>query len=60
MEGEAGVLQQRVEPAAVDRGRIKTLERVGGEQQEGEETERQSRLGTEGRPQGRLIEPPFE
>ena len=39
MEGEAGVLQDRVEAAAVERRRIEPQERVRGEQHEGEEAD---------------------
>ena len=37
MEGEAGILQQRVEPVAVGRHRDEPEKRVGGEQDEGQE-----------------------
>ena len=44
MEGEAGVLQQGVEPPALRRRRIEPCEGIGREQQEGVETKRQRRL----------------
>jgi len=56
MEGEAGVLQQRVQARAVQRRRPDSLKRIGGEQGEGEETGPDHRLdgehaGLEGLPQ---------
>ena len=42
MEGEAGVLEQRVEAPALDRRRVEPRERVRGEQQEGVEAERRA------------------
>ena len=44
MEGQAGVLEQRVEPLPFDRRRDQTRERVRGEQQECIEAERHRRL----------------
>ena len=44
MEGEAGILQDRVEPAAVERRRVEPEERVGGEQHEGQEADADQRL----------------
>ena len=44
MEGEAGVLQQRVQARAVERRRPDARKRVGGEQREGEEARAEHRL----------------
>ena len=44
MEGEAGVLQQRVEVAPVERSRIQPEERVGGGKHEDQEAEPDQRL----------------
>ena len=44
MEGEARVLEQRVEAVALDRHRAEAGERVGGEEQEGVEAEPDRRL----------------
>ena len=56
MEGETGVLQQRVQACAVQRRRPDALKGVGGEQREGEEARPDHRLdgqhaGLEGLPQ---------
>ena len=37
MEGERRVLQQRIEAAPLDRGRVEPLERVGGDDDEEQE-----------------------
>ena len=44
MEGETGILQQRVEAVAVERRRREALERVRGEEQEGQEADADQRL----------------
>ena len=44
MEGERRVLQQRVQRIALERGRVQPLERVGGEDGEGEEHHAQQTL----------------
>ena len=52
MEGEAGILQQRVQPVAVERRRRQALEGIGREQDEGEEADADQRLdGEYARPQ---------
>ena len=60
MEGEAGVLEQRIEAVALDRDRAQPLERVRGEQQEGVEAEADRGLRGEGRDQGPLAQPALE
>ena len=55
MEGQAGVLQQRVEAPALQRRRIEPRERVGGDQQERVEAERQRRLRSKRRDQRPLV-----
>ena len=60
MEGQARVLQQRVEAVAFDRHRHEPLERVRGEEQEGVEAEPDHRLRGQGRDQGPLRQPPLE
>ncbi len=47
MEGEAGVLQQRIEAVAVGRRGKDALEGIRGEQQEGKETDADQRLNGE-------------
>ncbi len=44
VHGEPGILQDRVEPAAVERRRVEAQERVRGEQQEGQEADADQRL----------------
>ena len=54
MEGEAGILQQRVQPPAVQRRRIEPGERVGGQQDEQVEADGDPRLHRQRpRPQAR-------
>ena len=47
MEGEAGILQQRIEAVAVERRGRDALEGIRGEQQEGEEADADQRLDRE-------------
>ena len=44
MHREAGILQDRVEPAPVERCRIEPKERIGGQQHEGQEADADQRL----------------
>ena len=47
MEGEAGILQQRIEPAALERRRMRRAERIGGEEHESQEGDARSCLHAE-------------
>ena len=58
MEGQAGVLEQGIEPPALDRRRAQPRERVRGDQQEGVEAERQRGLRPERGDQRALAGPP--
>jgi hypothetical protein len=60
MEGEAGILQQRIEALPVWRGGVEARERVGGEQQEGVETERNRRLCTQRRHMRLALQGPLQ
>ncbi len=60
MEGQARVLQQRVEAVALERRSARAGERVRGEEQEGVEAERDRRLRGERGDQGSLVQPPLE
>ena len=44
MEGEAGILQQRIQSGAFERRRIEARERIAGEQDEQEKRHRHQRL----------------
>ena len=44
MEGETGILQQRIESGAFERRRIEAQERIGGEQDEEKERRREQSL----------------
>ena len=60
VEGEAGVLQQRVEAVAVGRHGKQAGKGVRAEQQKGVEAERDRRLRAQGRDQRAGVEPPFQ
>ena len=60
MEGEAGILEQRVKSPAHERRWVEPLERVGGEQKEGEETQRKRGLRGEAEAQRALVDVAFE
>ena len=60
VEGQARVLQQRVEAPALRRRRVEPRERVRGEQQEGVEAEAQRRLRAEAGDQHLLADAPLE
>ncbi len=44
MERETGILQQRIQPVAVERRGEQALERVRGKQREAQKTDRDQRL----------------
>ncbi len=60
VEGETGILKQRVKAAPVDRSRVQSLERIGCHQQEREKPQRERGLRPQARPQCRLLQPARE
>ena len=60
MECETGVLEQWVESATVDRRRVEPLKRIGGDQEESEEAERQGGLRAQGSTKRSVVEPAFQ
>jgi hypothetical protein len=60
MEGQARVLEQRVEPLPLHSGRIEPRKGVRSEKEKGVEAEADQRLRCEGCDQGRLRQPALE